>query len=91
MNEVFFRPDETADIHAGKNEEPQANTGNNFFSISTGNSLSQSTKIVLKCKNLMNLFEKHLLFGYKSFPIRKVRKKLGTRNFDSAKVSHLVD
>ena len=51
MNKVFFRPNETAVIHAAKTEEPQANTGNNFFSISTGNGLSQSTKIFLKRKN----------------------------------------
>ena len=30
-NEVLFRPNKTAVIHAGKNEEPQADTGNNFF------------------------------------------------------------
>ena len=52
MSEVLFRPNKTTVIHAGKNEEPQADTGNNFFfSISTGNGQSQSTKIVLKCKN----------------------------------------
>ena len=46
INEVFFRPNETV-IQAGKNEEPRADTGNNFFSSFTGNGLSQSTKIVL--------------------------------------------
>ena len=52
MTEVFLRPNETTVIHAGKNEEPQADTGNNiFFSISTGKGLSQSTKIALKRKN----------------------------------------
>ena len=51
INEVFFRPNETTVIQAGKNEEPQANTGNNFLSSFTGNGLSQSTKIVLKRKN----------------------------------------
>ena len=39
----------------------------------------------------MNLFEKHLLFGLESFPNEKIGKNLGTRNFDSAKVSHLVN
>ena len=43
---MFFRPNETV-IQAGKNEEPRADTGNNFFSSFTGNGLSQSTKIVL--------------------------------------------
>ena len=43
MNEVLFRHNETI-IHA-------ADTGNIFFSISTGNGQSQSTKIVLKRKN----------------------------------------
>ena len=51
MNKVFFRPNETRIIHACENEEPQANTGNNFCSIFTGNGLSQSTKIVLEHKN----------------------------------------
>ena len=51
MNKLLFRPNETTVIHAGKNEEPQADTGNNFFSSFTGNGLSQSTKIVLKRKN----------------------------------------
>ena len=51
VKEVLFRPNETIVIHAGKNEEPEADTGDNFFSISTGNGLSQSTKIVLKRKN----------------------------------------
>ena len=27
MDKVFFRPNETTVIHAGKNEEPQADTG----------------------------------------------------------------
>ena len=31
MNELLFRPNETTVIHAGKNEEPQADTGNNIF------------------------------------------------------------
>ena len=31
MNEVLFRPNETTVINAGKDEEPQADTGNNFF------------------------------------------------------------
>ena len=48
---MFFRPNETTVIQAGKNEEPQADTGNNFFSSFNGNGLSQSTKIVLKRKN----------------------------------------
>ena len=39
----------------------------------------------------MNLFEKHLLFGLETFPNGKIGKKLGTRNFDSAKVRHLVN
>ena len=39
----------------------------------------------------MNLFEKHLLSGLESFPNGKIEKKLGTRNVDSAKVSHLVN
>ena len=43
MNEVLFKPNETTVIHAGKSEEPQADAGNNFFSISTGNGQSQST------------------------------------------------
>ena len=47
---MLFRPNKTAVIHAGKNEESQPDTGNNFFSISTGNGQSQSTKIVLKRK-----------------------------------------
>ena len=51
MSKVLFRPNKTTVIHAGKNEEPQADTGNNFFSSFTGNGLSQSTKIVLKRKN----------------------------------------
>ena len=51
MNEVLFRPNEITVIHEGKNEEPQADTGNNFFFICTGNGQSQSTKIVLKRKN----------------------------------------
>ena len=51
MKEVLFRPNETTVIRADKNEEPQADTGNNFFSISTGNGLSQSTKILLKHKD----------------------------------------
>ena len=51
-NEVFFRSNEKTVIHVGKNEEPQADTGKKIFSISTGNGLSQSTKIVLKCKNI---------------------------------------
>ena len=50
MNKVLFRPNKTTVIHARKNEEPQVDTVNNFFSISTGNGQSQSTKIVLKCK-----------------------------------------
>ena len=33
MNEVLFRPNEITVIHEGKNEEPQADTGNNFFSF----------------------------------------------------------
>ena len=49
---MFFRHNETTVRHAGKNEEPQADTGNNLFSISTGNGLSQSTKIALKRKNV---------------------------------------
>ena len=48
---MFFRPNETTVIHAGKNGHPEADSGNNFFLISTGNGLSQSTKIVLKHKN----------------------------------------
>ena len=48
---MFFRTNETTVIQAGKNEEPQADTGNNFFSSFTGNGLSQSTKIVLRRKN----------------------------------------
>ena len=51
VNEVLFRPSETTVIHAGKNEEPQTDTGNSSFSICTGNGQSQSTKIVLKRKN----------------------------------------
>ena len=51
MNKVLFRPIKTTVIHASKNEEPQADTGHNFFSVSTGNGQSQSTKIVLKHKN----------------------------------------
>ena len=51
-NEVFFRTNETTVTHAGKNEEPQADTGKKNFSVSTGNCLSQSTKIVLNCKNI---------------------------------------
>ena len=51
MNEVLFRSIKTTVIHTGRNEEPQADTGNNFFSVSTGNGQSQSTKIVLKRKN----------------------------------------
>ena len=39
----------------------------------------------------MNLFEKHLLFGLETFPNGKIGKKLGTRNFDGAKVRHLVN
>ena len=31
MNEVFFRPNETAVIHAGKNEQPQADSGKKNF------------------------------------------------------------
>ena len=31
MNEVFFRPNETAVIHAGKNEQPQADSGKKIF------------------------------------------------------------
>ena len=31
MNEVLFRPTKTTIVHAGKNEEPQADTVNNFF------------------------------------------------------------
>ena len=31
MTEVFLTPNETTVIHAGKNEEPQADTGNNTF------------------------------------------------------------
>ena len=49
---MFFRFNETTVIHAGKNEEPQADSGKKNFSISTGNGLSQSTKIVLKHKNV---------------------------------------
>ena len=39
----------------------------------------------------MNLFQKHLLFGLESFPNGKIGKILGAKNFDSAKVSHLVN
>ena len=59
MNEVLFRSNKTTVIHASKNEEPQADTGNNFFSIPTGNGQSQSTKIVLKRKTFNESFEKH--------------------------------
>ena len=31
MNEMLFRPNETTVINAGKDEELQADTGNNFF------------------------------------------------------------
>ena len=51
MNEVLFRPNKTTVIHSSKNEEPQADTGNNFCSVFAGNGQSQSTKIVLKHKN----------------------------------------
>ena len=51
MNKVLLRPIKTTVIHASKNEEPQADTGHNFFSVSTGNGQSQSTKIVLKHKH----------------------------------------
>ena len=39
----------------------------------------------------MNPFEKYLLFDLESFPNGKIGKKLETRNFGSAKVSHLIN
>ena len=51
MNKVLFRPNKGTVIYVGKKWRAQADTGNIFFSISTGNGQFQSTKIALKCKN----------------------------------------
>ena len=97
MNEVLFRPIKTTVIHTRRNEEPQADTGNNFFSVSTGNGQSQSTKIVLKRKNFEWMCLKNIdSLVMKSFrdgkigKIHKDCKDTKLRNFDSAKLSDLV-